>query len=191
MPGYAWGISAKHCVTGSKLAKIPGTPCHMCYALRGRYVFQNVQDAQERRLQGWIGDPDWHLLMSIAINLHRRQHEHFRWFDSGDLQSSSMLASIFDVSGYTPDVKHWLPTQERGMLRAVLSDREQPGNITIRVSSTKVDRVKPSTTLTSSVGRFIDEQGIHTCPSQSQGNKCGQCRACWDPNVPHIRYLAH
>ena len=25
MPSYAWGISAKHCNTGSKLAKIKGT----------------------------------------------------------------------------------------------------------------------------------------------------------------------
>ena len=35
MPSYAWGISAKKCLTGSKLAKIPGTICNKCYALKG------------------------------------------------------------------------------------------------------------------------------------------------------------
>ena len=28
MPSYAWGISAKHCNVGSKLAKIKGTICN-------------------------------------------------------------------------------------------------------------------------------------------------------------------
>ena len=35
MPSYAWGISAKHCNVGSKLAKIKGTICNKCYALKG------------------------------------------------------------------------------------------------------------------------------------------------------------
>jgi hypothetical protein len=34
MPGWAYGIPAKECKVGSKLAKIPGTVCHGCYALK-------------------------------------------------------------------------------------------------------------------------------------------------------------
>ena len=30
MPAFAWGISAKKCITGSKLAKIKGTICNKC-----------------------------------------------------------------------------------------------------------------------------------------------------------------
>ena len=49
MPSYAWGKSAKHCNTGSKLAKIKGTICNKCYALKGHYAFRNVFDAHEIR----------------------------------------------------------------------------------------------------------------------------------------------
>ena len=37
MPAYSWGISAKDCKTGSKLALIPGTICNKCYADKGFY----------------------------------------------------------------------------------------------------------------------------------------------------------
>ena len=36
MPGYAYNLPAIHCKTGSKLAQVPGTTCHGCYALKGR-----------------------------------------------------------------------------------------------------------------------------------------------------------
>jgi hypothetical protein len=58
MPGWAYGIPAKECKVGSKLAKIPGTVCHGCYALKGCYVFPNVQAAQYKRLKA-IDDPRW------------------------------------------------------------------------------------------------------------------------------------
>ncbi len=48
MPGWSYGIPAKECKVGSKLAKIPGTVCHGCYALKGCYVFPNVQAASHK-----------------------------------------------------------------------------------------------------------------------------------------------
>ena len=44
MPGWAYGLPAKECKTGSKLVKVPGSVCHGCYALKGCYVFKVVQD---------------------------------------------------------------------------------------------------------------------------------------------------
>lgn len=49
MPGFAWSIPAKECKTGSKLRQVKGSTCSKCYALSGRYVFPNVQDAQYKR----------------------------------------------------------------------------------------------------------------------------------------------
>ena len=48
MPGWAYGLPAKECKTGSKLVKIPGSVCYNCYALKGCYVFKVVQAAQYR-----------------------------------------------------------------------------------------------------------------------------------------------
>ena len=34
MPGWAYGLPAKECKTGSKLVKVAGSTCEGCYALR-------------------------------------------------------------------------------------------------------------------------------------------------------------
>ena len=49
MPSYAWGISALHCIVGSLMAKINGTVCKKCYALKGNYSFTNVKVAHKIR----------------------------------------------------------------------------------------------------------------------------------------------
>ena len=51
MPGWAYGLPAKECKTGSKLRHVEGSTCYDCYALKGCYVFKVVQDAQYRRLE--------------------------------------------------------------------------------------------------------------------------------------------
>ena len=58
MPSYAWGISALHCVVGSLMAKINGTVCKKCYALKGHYVFKNTKLAHKKRLAA-IKKPEW------------------------------------------------------------------------------------------------------------------------------------
>ena len=50
MPGWAYGLPAKECKTGSKLRQVKDSVCYNCYALKGCYVFKVVQEAQYRRL---------------------------------------------------------------------------------------------------------------------------------------------
>jgi hypothetical protein len=45
MPGPAHNLPAVACKTGAKLVKVPGSVCAGCYALKGRYRFNNVQQA--------------------------------------------------------------------------------------------------------------------------------------------------
>ena len=45
MPCHSFSISAKRCKVGSKLRKVVGSTCNKCYALKGRYVFPNVERA--------------------------------------------------------------------------------------------------------------------------------------------------
>ena len=48
MPGLSWNISAKRCKLGSVLREqIENSVCASCYALKGRYRFRNVIDAQD------------------------------------------------------------------------------------------------------------------------------------------------
>jgi hypothetical protein len=109
MPGWAYGIPAKECKTGSKLQSVEGSTCYDCYALKGCYVFKVVQDAQYRRLAS-TKHPYW--VRAMTHLLQSKKSKEFRWHDSGDVQDLKHLAKIFEVARRTPGVKHWMPTRE-------------------------------------------------------------------------------
>ena len=95
MPGYAYSTPAHECQTGTKLRGVPGSVCFKCYAYeRGRYRFQNVKDAQYKRLEA-LKHPQWARAMAIQIN--SKKVKYFRWHDSGDVQNLDHLRKIFEV----------------------------------------------------------------------------------------------
>ena len=95
MPCHGYSIPARRCITGSKLAKVPGSVCAGCYALKGRYLFGNVQSALERRFAS-LENPEWVDAMVIAIT-HFEKSGFFRWHDSGDIQSLIHLEKIVSI----------------------------------------------------------------------------------------------
>ena len=141
MPSYAWSISAKRCNTGSKLAKVKGSVCYNCYALKGRYMFNNVQDALERRYTAWSSNREKWVDAMIYL-MHNKQHivnaGHFRFFDSGDIQGSDMLDDINTVAWASPSIRFWLPTKEYKLIKNY--DKEVAPNLVIRVSAPNVDK---------------------------------------------------
>ena len=72
MPGPAYNLPAYKCITGAKLAKVPGSVCAGCYALKGRYRFRNVQDALQRRLQA-LTDPRWVQAMALLVTHYSKK----------------------------------------------------------------------------------------------------------------------
>ena len=181
MPGPAFNLPAADCITGAKLVKVPGSVCAGCYALKGRYRFNNVQSALRRRAASLM-HPDWIDAMVALIS----GHEYFRWHDSGDIQSVEHLKRIFEVCKRTPDTKHWMPTREARFLRLMDPDII-PSNLIIRMSSHMIDQqpVKfwPWTSTVSTKSK--------TCPAMDQGNSCRDCRACWDRKVSNVTYPKH
>lgn len=200
MPGYAFNIPASRCIIGSILNKTKGSVCSDCYALGGRYLFSNVQDALERRfklLHEAKDDPEtWISAMSYLINRYERTkgYTHFRWHDSGDVQGGWHLDMIAEVCRRTPGVKHWLPTRELAMLGKNEDNWDSPGNLLTRISAAMIDGKPPSTkkhaisTVSTKPGTYQD---AWECPAPRQGNECKDCRACWDPDVKHVDYHYH
>ena len=129
MPGPAHNLPASKCKTGHKLAQIPGSVCYDCYALKGRYRFNNVQAALDRRLQA-LQDPRW---VDAMVQLIKGQ-DWFRWHDSGDIQSMKHLENIFEVCKRTSQTRHWMPTREAQFLKQ-LDPATIPANLIIRMSS--------------------------------------------------------
>ena len=127
MPEGSYNLPANMCQTGAKLREIEGTPCYGCYAFNGRYNFPNVKDALARRLES-LTHPQWVEAMGVLV----QGKKHFRWHDSGDLQSVQHLKNIFEVCKLTPKTLHWLPTQERKFLP--LNTDSIPKNLLIRLS---------------------------------------------------------
>ena len=183
MPEGSYNLPAAACQTGQILAKVEGTPCSACYALKGRYNFPNVKNALARRLKSLM-DPQWVEAMTVLV----KGKKHFRWHDSGDIQSVEHLKKIFEVCNRTPDTNHWLPTQERKFLP--LSGSTIPKNLIIRLSNAKNDTV-PGQAWTHWSTVVSKPRAGHVCPAPDQGNNCGSCRACWNKDVKEVQYRIH
>lgn len=190
MPGHGYSLPAKECKMGSQLAKIPGTTCHNCYALKGRYGFPAVQDALYRRLES-LKDPRW--VEAMVTQIKSTGDKYFRWHDSGDLQSVDHLKLIAEVCRQTPSVKHWLPTREYATVQQYLTEETVPSNLTIRLSAHKVNAQPPTGYgLPTSTVHTKDQPHIGTlCEAFKRENQCGPCRACWDKRVANVSYKKH
>ena len=194
MPSYAWSISAKRCNTGSKLAKVKGSVCYNCYALKGRYMFNNVQGALENRYNAWSSNRNRWTDAMIYI-MHNKRHivdnQVFRWFDSGDIQGVDMLNDINTVAWASPHIRFWLPTKEYKLVKDY--DIDVAPNLVIRVSAPSVDKDFSGYTHISTV---YNKDNLHmangsVCPASNQGNQCGSCRACWNDKVSEVSYVSH
>ena len=181
MPGPSYNLPAAACRTGAKLAKVPGSVCSGCCALKGRYRFPNVQKALNRRLNS-LNHPQWIEAMVVLIT----GEPVMRWHDSGDLQGPDHVKKIFEVCNQTPATSHWLPTREAKLLQ-FMDPKVIPKNLIIRMSSHKINQppVK-SWPWTSTVSTTMK-----TCPALDQGNSCGACRACWDRKISNVTYPKH
>lgn len=191
MPCHGYSIPAVYCHTGAKLAKIEGTICSSCYALKGRYVFPNVKKAMAHRLDA-ISSPAWVDEMVEAIDKHEKSG-YFRWHDSGDIQSVDHLDKIAQIAERLPRIKFWLPTREIHMVLQYLKVHKQfPENLTVRLSAVMKDEITNSFAglPTSTVHAKMKPYG-YTCPAPTQGNQCKSCRACWDRSVSNVSYKAH
>ena len=208
MPGLSYSLPAWECKTGAKLAKVAGSVCAGCYAMKGNYTrYPAIKAAQYVRLKA-ITDPRWVDAMVAQI----KRQKFFRWHDAGDIQSAEHLQKIFEVCKLTPNTKHWIPTREAQFLKDV-NPEEVPENLIIRMSSHMIDQGPVSFwPWTSTV---VNEKNKSTCPAPYTDKKgkvhtatqmkaytpaqkkeldfghCGNCRSCWDRNTPNVEYGKH
>jgi hypothetical protein len=179
MPGLSYSLPAWECKTGSKLRKIKNSVCSMCYALKGNYTrYKAIKAAQYVRLKTLTNK-----LWVEAFVVQIKRQEYFRWHDAGDVQNLEHLNKIFEVCEATPDTKHWMPTRE-----AWIKDHldRKPANLVIRFSPPMIGQENSSWPNSS----MVVTEGA-SCPAPSQGGKCGDCRACWDPSVKVVSYGKH
>lgn len=191
MPCQGWSIPATACKVGSKLAQVEGSICYDCYALKGFYRMGNVQSALAERLQQ-MDSPLWVDSMVAKIKATEKSG-FFRWFDSGDLQSMAHLKKIVRIAIALPEIRFWLPTKEYTLISEYVElFGSFPQNLTVRLSAYMVDKAGPNS-LAEHLGVTTSEVSTQsgTCPAPTQGNKCGDCRNCWDKSVQTVVYKLH
>ena len=214
MPGDSFNISAFGCVTGQKLAKIKGSVCFDCYAMKGAYPWPVVQNAMQARLD-FLDSANFAVDMAALLNKSRK--DTMRWFDSGDVRSVAHCLKIIAVCRLTPNKKHWIPTKERKFWQEALKIEALPDNAVVRYSATMIDDTPPEdwehssaviTGYTAPVGKMceayrtkkngemISHDEYKTAKKEKQLGKidlgyCGNCRACWSRQVKTVSYPKH
>jgi len=199
MPGLSIGIPAKACKTGSKLAKIKGSTCANCYALKGNYIYKNVQRAQERRLKA-ISSPTWveDMITVIGESCKALGENYFRFHDAGDLQGPEHFLKIVKIAKALPEISFWLPTKEASLI-PMLKGMVLPANLTIRISAFMLNKVYDVGLPSSAVSthktwvnkKAIPVPGTVLCKAYNQEGECRDCRLCWDSSVKAISYPKH
>lgn len=191
MPCLSWGLPAKCCKTGGKLrakGKKAMTACAFCYAFSGPVNMGPSQRILQANLDEYLENPEkWAIRMVVRIE--ETSLRYFRFFHSGDLQNVEMLERIVWIVRELPEVRFWLPTQERRIVKEWLESGEIPENLNIRVSSPLVDKPDKSRIekVTFSMVSLNNVVGLE-CPARHQGSKCETCRACWDKTVKMVSY---
>lgn len=190
MPCHGYSIPAKYCKIGQKMRNVKNSICSICYALKGRYVFVKVLAAMEKRFQS-LTHRNW--LPAIVFLIAKKEKSgFFRWHDSGDIQDVDHLLRIVKVAECLPNVKFWLPTREYNIVKQFFAmGAKLPENLCVRLSALMIDgdvteQQNPFGLPTSGASK----EGFN-CPAPKQGNKCLDCRACWDKNQKNIIYKKH
>jgi len=201
MNTYGYSISAHECNVGGKLSKIEGSVCFLCYAKKGRYVFETVQKCMAMRLDLITNDPLWVDAMVFILNRKRykgKKLDIFRWHDSGDLQSLEHLSKIAEIAEQTPQIKHWLPTKESPLVREWIKTHDIPENLNIRISAsmingdvTTVDGCTTSIVVTKDMMGTMEGTDCPVYADPNHGKGCGDCKACYLKTVTNINYQEH
>lgn len=162
MPGWTFGIPAKHCQNGGKLfllGKNKGvdTICKNCYARSGNYVFPMVAAALENRYQAlmnaleknihpWIDAMTFLIARACLPKFVRggktlEERKFFRFHDSGDIQSLDHLKAIISIAFKIPGVKFWVPTKEYAIVKKFFEDGGHlPENFVLRISTPLINK---------------------------------------------------
>ena len=192
MPCYGYSIPASRCIIGMKMRNVEGSVCASCYACKGNYSFPDVQKALEARYQS-LFDKRWEEAMVTLIS-KKEKSGFFRWHDSGDLQGVWHLKKIVNIANRLPHISFWLPTREYAIVSQFFKEGGiKPENLTIRLSALMIDGDAPEAIARrfNLVVSGVTKDKGYSCPSSLQGNKCLDCRACWNPEIFSINYKKH
>lgn len=198
MPCKSFGLPVSTCNVGGKLRDVPGSACSECYADKGFYrLYPTVSKSQEirlNRLETALQNADDARQWIDAVKSLIGDDMFFRWHDSGDLINSRHLSLIVQVAIEMPSVMFWLPTREKKLVTEFIDEHGNiPTNLIVRLSAPMIDGEPCPGKLglnTSTIHKDSEAYGFE-CGAPNRGGYCGDCRACWNQDVPNVSYKFH
>lgn len=202
-----WSLQARTSCPGSKnpdgsIVEV----CQSCYATKGMYRFPVVKAARQTNKEDYMED-DWVQRMVAEVS----KYDYFRWFDSGDVETSILADKIRKVIIDTPEVNHWLPTRSDKIpeIAVVMNFRNLSApyfsttminlpNLALRPSA---DHIGLNNDERPGVNSYVIEpkdifecakQGIYLCPVTAPGStqkSCDDCTMCYT-DAP-VAYMVH
>lgn len=200
MPCPSWSTQAIDTCPGARKKPVKGLTdqialvdaCIGCYARFGNYNRPNVKNARVHNGEDWKRE-NWVQDMVEFLE----DHDRFRWFDSGDCYHLDLAWKILWVMVRTPWVEHWLPTRmyKFEKFQFVLHVMAGLPNVCVRFSSDSVqgETIDPFPGSNTSTIDHPDRIKVwdHVCMAYTRDGKCGDCRMCWDKDIPVITYPQH
>lgn len=164
--------------------------CAGCYAMSGNYRYPAVKAVREHNLSDWKAS-DW-----VSVMVDRLQGEkYFRWLDSGDLYALALAEKVYAVMAGTPGTKHWLPTRMEKFPKfsPILERMRTLPNVAVRFSSDSITGEYTKGVHGSVIIPTPEHKrrGMTVCRAYAQDGMCLDCRACYNPAIPVIAYIAH
>ena len=104
------------------------SPCHMCYARKGAYIWPAARNAyqwryEQTKLNSFVDD------MVVAIT--KSKAKFIRVHDSGDYYSREYINKWLEVANTLPDVKFYSYTKSVRLWKSVIDDGLLPNNYDI------------------------------------------------------------
>jgi len=178
--------------------------CSDCYAMKGRYVMQNVVAPRCARF-AWILDcirngREAEVIDAIVAAIKATGTKHFRGHDSGDFFNPKYVDVWTQICAQLPDVRFWFPTRSwqigqsnpgapnNRMLQA-LRRLQALSNVTVKPSALYFGDPAPVVNGLGA-GSTSDNADTFTCPAYANDGYCGTCRECWNKDT-EVSYKHH
>ena len=197
----------------------PNEACATCFGLaamttelRGNYKFHKA--ALIARWDKIMNSEHWTEAMVFLIKAQATPDFKFRWHDIGDIQDIFHFKKIIKAVEMTPKFAHWIPTNEYGIVRAVITRGIViPENLHITLSARK-KQMTPEMDVTQEVKHLCEQlnkyenvkkridytrvalkeaymESDDQCPSWFQNHECQDCRICFDGTEKSIAFKKH
>jgi hypothetical protein len=214
MPCASFNLPAMVACPAAKLSiKMLGSKalCVNCYAMKGRYAFANVKNAQKSRLEFVNENLENGVFVKTMIEViakatkkttNRIVSNLFRVHDSGDLFSTEYIKAWIKICQALPNIKFWFPTREWIRMSDELKELASLPNVALRPSALSLGDKAPSIINFSSGTTVLESEeqakklGCYLCPATKKGNpktcKENGCQACFCKSARKpIAYMKH